>query len=153
MQFIDAYTYNFAYVGSRTAGNGGGTYLLAGPNWHGEKPAGITEVIQSDTDFAFAAYRTQLFGPDDLDNVKKIQASYRAQPLSAFLNQPPPAAAPAIDFVKPLAPEQEKTSAEFFDILDFTLRYAPDAPVGEGPASPFCAPSVSAVTTPSTRTR
>lgn len=128
VQFIDAYTYNFAYVGSRTTGNGGGTYLLAGPNWHGEKPAGITEVVQSDTDFAFAAYRTQLFGPDDLDNVKKIQASYRAQPLSAFLNQPAPAAAPAIDFVKPLAPEQEKTSAEFFDILDFTLRYAPTLP-------------------------
>jgi len=32
LQFIDAYTYNFDYVGSRTTGNGGGKYLLAGPN-------------------------------------------------------------------------------------------------------------------------
>src|SRR5437762_2049037 len=48
VQFIDAYTYNFAYVGSRTTGNGGGKYLLAGPGWHGEKPAGVPEVIQYD---------------------------------------------------------------------------------------------------------
>jgi hypothetical protein len=115
-------------VGSRATGNGGGTFLLAGPGWHGEKPAGITEVVQSDTEFAFVAYRTQLFGPDDIDNVKKIQADYRVQPLSAFLNQPPPATPPAIDFIKPLTPEQEKTSPEFFNILNFTLRYAPTKP-------------------------
>jgi hypothetical protein len=86
VQFIDAYTYNFAYVGSRTTGNGGGKYLLTGPSWHGDKPAGITEVIQSDTEFAFVAYRTQLFSPDDLDNVKKVQDGYGVQTLSAFLN-------------------------------------------------------------------
>jgi hypothetical protein len=128
MQFIDAYTYNFAYLGSRTTGNGGGKYLLAGPSWHGDKPAGINDVISSDTDFVLAGYRTQLFGPEDLDNVKKIQAGYQVQPLSAFLNQPPPAAPPAIDFVKPLTPDQQKTSPQFFNILNFTLRYAPTPP-------------------------
>jgi hypothetical protein len=30
LQFIDVCTYNFAYAGSRTTGNGGGNYLLAG---------------------------------------------------------------------------------------------------------------------------
>jgi hypothetical protein len=29
-QFIDLYTFNFAYIGSRTTGNGGGNYLVAG---------------------------------------------------------------------------------------------------------------------------
>ncbi|MEO3967759.1 DUF1254 domain-containing protein, partial [Mycolicibacterium smegmatis] len=33
LQFVDGYTYNVAYVGSRTTGNGGGRYLLAGPGW------------------------------------------------------------------------------------------------------------------------
>ena len=127
VQFIDAYTYNFAYVGSRATGNGGGKYLLAGPSWHGDKPDGINEVIQSDTEFAFVAYRTQLFSPDDLDNVKKVQAGYQVQPLSAFLNQPPPATS-GVDFVEPLTPDQEKTSLQFFDILNFTLRYAPTKP-------------------------
>src|SRR5262245_27020754 len=31
LQFIDMYTFNFAYVGSRATGNGAGSYLLAGP--------------------------------------------------------------------------------------------------------------------------
>ena len=88
LQFVDAYTYNMAYVGSRTTGNGGGRYLLAGPNWKGDKPEGINEVIRSDTDLAFVLYRTQLFGPSDIDTVKKIQAGYQVQPLSAYLNQP-----------------------------------------------------------------
>ena len=33
IQFIDMYTFNFAYVGSRATGNGAGSFLLAGPDW------------------------------------------------------------------------------------------------------------------------
>jgi hypothetical protein len=128
LQFVDGYTANFAYVGSRTTGNSGGKYLLAGPNWTDEKPAGIDQVIVSDTELAFVLYRTQLFGPDDLDNVKTIQAGYRVQPLSAYLNEPAPAPAPPIDFVPPLTPEQQKTSPQFFEILNFVLRFAPTPP-------------------------
>src|SRR5262245_20852415 len=63
VQFIDAHTFNFAYVGSRTTGNGGGKVLLAGPNWKGETPNGVKSVIKSDTELALVTYRTQLFGP------------------------------------------------------------------------------------------
>ena len=59
LQFIDGYTYNFAYVGSRTTGNGGGNYLLAGPQWKGDTPEGIDQVIRADTELAFVLYRTQ----------------------------------------------------------------------------------------------
>jgi hypothetical protein len=128
LQFIDLYTYNFDYLGSRTTGNGGGKYLLVGPNWKGEQPEGIDKVIRSDTDLAMVLYRTQLLGPSDLDNVKKIQDGYQVTPLSAYLNQPPPPPAPAIDFVPPLSRDQEKTSPQFFDILDFALKFAPTLP-------------------------
>ncbi|MBB4297451.1 MULTISPECIES: DUF1254 domain-containing protein [Rhizobium] len=128
IQFIDAYTFNFAYAGTRTTGNDGGSFLLAGPNWKGEKPEGVKDVIRSETEFVFAAYRTQLFNPEDLDNVKKVQAGYKVEPLSAFLGQPAPAAAPAIDFIKPLTPDEEKTSLEFFNILNFTLQFCPTDP-------------------------
>ncbi|HKP43283.1 DUF1254 domain-containing protein [Mycobacterium sp.] len=128
LQFVDGYTYNFAYVGSRTTGNSGGKYLLAGPGWKGEKPPGINEVIRSDTELALVVYRTQLLGPSDRDSVEKVQAGYQVQPLSAFLKQPPPAPAPPIDFVPPLTAEQEKTSPQFFDILNFVLRFAPTLP-------------------------
>jgi len=128
IQFIDAYTQNFAYAGSRTTRNGAGKFLLAGPGWKGEKPAGVKEVIRSETDLVFAGYRTQLFNPGDLDNVKKIQAGYKVEPLSKFLGQPAPAAAPAVDFIKPLTPAEQRTSPEFFNILNFVLKFCPTVP-------------------------
>ena len=125
IQLIDAFTQNFNYIGSRSTGNEAGNFLIAGPTWKGETPKGITKVIPAETEFAFAAYRTQLFNPADLDNVKKIQAGYKAQPLSAFLGQPAPPAAPTIDFIQPLTPEEQKTSLQFFNVLGFLLQYAP----------------------------
>jgi hypothetical protein len=128
IQLIDAYTFNFDYIGSRTTGNEGGSYMIAGPNWKGETPKGVKKVFPSETEFVFAVYRTQLFKPNDIDNVKKVQAGYKAQTLSAFLGQPAPKAASAIDFIKPLSPAEEKTSPEFFNILNFVLQFCPTDP-------------------------
>jgi len=128
LQLIDLYTHNFDYLGSRTTGNDGGSFMIAGPGWQGDKPQGITKVIRSETDIASAQFRTQLFNPDDLDNVKRIQAQYIVKPLSAFLGEPAPKAAPAIDFMKPLAPAAQKSSLEFFNVLNFTLQFAPTHP-------------------------
>jgi hypothetical protein len=128
IQLIDYYTFNFDYAGTRTTGNGGGTFLLAGPNWKGETPKGIDKVFRSETELAFPGDRTQLFNPGDIDNVKKVQAGYKVQTLSAFLGQPAPPAAPAIDFIKPLTPQQQRTSPEFFNILNFVLQFCPTVP-------------------------
>ena len=73
-------------------------------------------------------FRTQVFDPADIDNVKKIQAGYKVQPLSAFAGTAAPPAAAAVDFVKPLTPEEQKTSLEFFNILNFVLGYSPTVP-------------------------
>jgi len=128
IQLIDLYTHNFDYIGSRTTGNDGGSFLIAGPGWKGEVPKGVTKVIQSETELALALYRTQLFNPGDTENVKNIQAGYQAQPLSAFLGQPAPKAAPAIKFIKPLTPDELKTSLEVFDQLNFVLQFCPTHP-------------------------
>jgi len=128
LQFIDAYTFNFAYAGSRTTGNGAGNFLLAGPNWKGEKPEGIKEVIQCDTELAFVVYRTQLFDPADIDNVKQVQAGYKVQPLSKFLGQPAPPAAPKIDYMQPCTPEEERKSLKQFEVLNFVLQFCPTVP-------------------------
>src|SRR5271170_8093796 len=63
VQLIDAYTFDFAYIGSRATGNDGGSFHIAGPSWKGETPKGVTKVIRSETEIALAAYRTQLFNP------------------------------------------------------------------------------------------
>lgn len=125
IQLIDAYTFNFDYIGSRATGNDGGSFLIAGPGWRGETPNGVRKLIRSETELVMAVYRTQLFSPDDIDNVKSIQAGYKVQPLSAFLSEPGPRAAAAIDFIKPLTTEQQKTSLDFFSILNFALQFCP----------------------------
>ncbi|MCV7177550.1 DUF1254 domain-containing protein [Mycolicibacterium sphagni] len=127
LQFVDGYTHNFAYVGSRATGNGGGTYLLAGPGWDGATPDGIDQVIRADTEIVLVIYRTQLFSPDDLGQVEAIQAGYTAAPLSTFLNQPAPSA-PAIDFPSALSPDEQKTSPVFFELMSFVLGFAPTLP-------------------------
>jgi hypothetical protein len=127
-QLIDLYTFNFAYIGSRTTGNGGGSFLVAGPGWKGGAPSGIQKVIRSETELVLVAYRTQLFNAGDLDNVKNIQAGYKVQTLSQFLGKPAPPAAPKVDFIKPLTPDQQRSSLQFFNILNFVLQFCPTDP-------------------------
>ena len=76
VQLCDMYSCTYGYIGSRATGNGAGCYMVAGPNWSGEKPPGIDKVFQCETQFSFIIYRTQLFNAADMDNVKKIQAGY-----------------------------------------------------------------------------
>jgi hypothetical protein len=128
VQFTDAYTFNFDYLGTRTTGNDGGSYLVVGPNWKGPTPPGVKKVVRSETELVTVVYRTQLFNPSDIENVKKIQAGYKVQPLSQFLSTTPPAVPPAINFIKPLSPEDQKTSLEFFSILNFALQFCPTNP-------------------------
>jgi hypothetical protein len=128
VQLVDLYTFNFDYIGSRTTGNDGGSFLIAGPTWKGAPPSGIKKMFRSETEFAFAIFRTQLFNPEDLDNVKKVQAGYNVQSLSQFLGKPAPPAAPKVDFIKPLAPDQQRSSLQFFNILNFVLQYCPTDP-------------------------
>jgi hypothetical protein len=124
LQLIDLYTFNFDYLGTRTTGNSGGSFMVAGPDWKGEKPKGITKVIRSETSIASAQFRTQLFNPGDLDNVIRIQKQYIVQPLSAFLGKTAPKSARPIDFMKPLSSEMQKTSLDFYRELNFLLQFA-----------------------------
>ena len=128
LQFIDMYTFDFAYAGSRTTGNGAGNFLLAGPDWKGETPENVKQVIRSETELAFVLYRTQLFTPDDIENVKKIQAGYKVQPLSQFLDKAAPPSASQVNFLKPLSADEERTSLEFFNVLNFVLQFCPTHP-------------------------
>jgi hypothetical protein len=145
VQLIDGNTYNFGYIGSRATGSGAGHYLVTGPEWKGEKPEGIQQVFTATTPFVFANFRTQLFDPADIENVKKVQAGYNAQPLSAFLGQPAPAAAPKIEF---LPATTAGVKDNFFDYLGAALEFIPQTPedqeirarlasIGVGPGRKF----------------
>jgi hypothetical protein len=145
VQLEDGNTFNYGYIGSRATGNEAGDYMVVGPDWKGETPAGIKKVFRSTTQFSLAGYRTQLFGPADLPNVVKVQSGYKVQPLSEYLKQPAPPAAPAIDFPKI---DKEMVKTNFFQYLDFALQFAPAGPeekemraklasIGIGPGKTF----------------
>lgn len=127
-QMMDLYTLNFDYLGTRATGNEGGDFLIAGPRWKGKIPANITRVLRPETEFINVVGRTQLFNPADLENVKKIQARYKAQPLSAFMGEPAPAAAAPIEWIAPVPPADLKTSLEFFNVMSFLLQFCPVHP-------------------------
>jgi hypothetical protein len=122
VMLCDGNTYNYGYIGTRATGSEAGDYMVVGPDWMGATPPGIKKVFRSTTQVSLAGYRTQLFNPDDLDNVKKVQAGYKVQTLSVYLKEPPPAAAPALDFPKF---DKELVKTSFFEYLDFALQLAP----------------------------
>lgn len=128
VQLTDGNAYNYGYIGSRATGSEAGNYLVVGPGWKGEKPEGIQEVFHSGTPFSLTIFRTQLFNADDMLNVVKVQSGYKVQPLSAFLNQPAPPAAPEIDFV-PASTAGIKDN--FFTYLDAALEFVPVTPQDE----------------------
>lgn len=150
VQLTDMYSFNYGYVGSRATGNAAGCYMIAGPNWSGEKPNGVAKVFKSETQFGLVIFRTQLFNPADIDNVKKIQAQYKAQPLSQFLNQPSPPALPLPNF-PPFSDDAFKLEA--FSYLNFLLQFAPTVPaetelrakfakIGISPGATYALPSL-----------
>lgn len=125
VQLVDWNTFNYGYVGSRATGNEGGSILVAGPEWEGPTPPGVKTVLRSSTAFTIAIYRTQLFSPEDITEVAKIQDGYQIQPLSAFLKQPAPPAPAPIDFP---AASAEIAKTQFLALLDFVLQFAPPGP-------------------------
>ncbi len=125
LQLVDLYTSDVDYVGTRKDGNKGGNFLIAGPGWQGEKPAGIRRVISIATELMFAQFRTQLFNEADLDRVKEIQSGYTAQPLSGYLRREPPDAAPEIAY-PPISPETFEP--RFWKYVNFLLQFCPALP-------------------------
>lgn len=70
--------------GSRTTGEKAGTYLITGPNWKGEVPAGMTR-IASPTKYFLILGRTYADGTEaDYQAVNALQAQYRLVPLSSY---------------------------------------------------------------------
>ena len=125
LMLCDGNTYNYGLIGSIATAGEPGDYLVVGPEWQGETPKGIKKLYRSTTQFSMVGYRTQLFSPQDIENVKAIQAGYKVQSLSTWLKKPVPPAAQPLDF-----PPADKDSIKknFFTYLDFALRFAPAAP-------------------------
>lgn len=74
MQFVDAWTNNFAYVGHRATGTAAGDFLLVPPGWSGDVPPNAT-VIRFPTRVGSIVGRWACSGSDDLPVVHALQDS------------------------------------------------------------------------------
>lgn len=75
---------NFAYVGTRTTGDGEGNFAIVGRDWKGDLPAGVTRLPPSPTPWAFLQVRTAVTDASDLKAAHAIQDGYRLTPLSQW---------------------------------------------------------------------
>jgi hypothetical protein len=124
LQFVDAWTNNFAYVGRRATGTEAGTFLLVPPGWDGTPNDG-ERVIRLPTDVASIVGRWAVDGEDDLPNVIALQAGLTLEPTAEGRGLPEPgAAADGLAFL-----EQLRTWTRAFPPAErdrgFQQRFAP----------------------------
>ncbi|MGB6191474.1 MAG: DUF1254 domain-containing protein [Terracidiphilus sp.] len=131
LHLMDLYGNDVDHAGTREDGNRGGNFLIAGPGWREEKPAGIRRVLPVATELGFATFRTQLFNEADLDKVREIQAGYTAQPLSEFLRKTAPEAPPEIVYPSmrgEMSGGEAAAGPEFWKRANFLLQFCPAGP-------------------------
>jgi hypothetical protein len=83
MQFVDAWTNNFAYIGRRASGTNGGRYLLTSAHWEGDIPSDITVVRAPTTVFSIIG-RHAVEGSSDVPNVIALQDQTWLTPLGTY---------------------------------------------------------------------
>src|SRR5690242_6771028 len=80
LQFVDAWTNNFAYVGRRATGTAAGSFWIVPPGWAGELP-GELPVIRAPTAVAMIVGRWAVDGEADLPAVHALQDALRLTAL------------------------------------------------------------------------
>jgi hypothetical protein len=120
-QFLDAYTDNFAYVGTRTNGRAAGDYAIVPPHWTGNVAAGLQK-IEAPTPFVFLIGRI-LAGEDeeDLRVARTLQLQCTLAPLRDFGKSIPDPGSPplgaAAPRIRPLEAVAAMNAAAFFGEL------------------------------------
>jgi hypothetical protein len=76
LALMDAYTNNFAILGTRTTGPDGGRFRLIGPR---EADANATNVVRAPTDHVWVLARILVDGPHDLEAARAVQAGLSMQ--------------------------------------------------------------------------
>jgi hypothetical protein len=108
--FMDAFTDNFAVLGTRATQGRAGTYWIAGPGWRGATPPYV-RLLRSPTNIAWMLARTLVEGPADL---AAADAAQRAVTMRR-VDESAPALTPIAAPVDPADP------ANFLAVVNATL--------------------------------
>ncbi|MFD7228994.1 DUF1254 domain-containing protein [Streptomyces sp. NPDC059881] len=144
VQFVDAWSNPFAYVGSRATGTEGGRWLIAPPGWAGREPDGVRGVIDAPTAAVTAVGRWSCDGPDDLPRVAALQDALAVETLDgrehrAGLPTPEPGVREALGFFEKLRVWMADFPPSAEDAA-YQQKFQPLGLLEEGP-SPYVSPA------------
>ncbi len=133
MPFMDAWTNVFASPGTRTMGERGGRFLLAGPHWRGTVPDGL-QLLRAPTRLVWLIGRTETRGTSDYPVVHRLQdalvlrplnldAGHAASPDTAALHPPTPRPA-----IAPIDAVRQMPVQDFFERLALLMVDNPPGP-------------------------
>jgi hypothetical protein len=137
--FLDAYTNNFAYLGTRINGGKGGSYLIVNPEWRGQ-PADRVQIIRAPSSHIIAIVRILIDGPADYEAVHRLQDALMLTPVVPAQARP--------DLIRPVSGDAENFVAVVDQVLKDNPPPAADlpilkqlAPVGIGPQAAALTPA------------
>jgi len=137
--FLDSYTNNFAYLGTRVNAGKAGSYLIAGPGWRDQQSAGAA-LIRAPSNHIIAIVRILIDGPADYDAVHRLQDGLKLTPTA-------PTPSPA-NLIRPISGDPDNFVVVVNRVLHENPPPAADAailrqlaPVGIGPDAPSLTPA------------
>ena len=126
MALLDAWSNNFAGVGTQSHGEGEGYYAIVGPDWEGELPVGY-ERIDAPTNLVWVIGRTEVRDDADVAEVNRIQAQFTLTPLQGALQESGiTACVPDAEKTPPIEVVEALSGREYFQRLAKLMeRYPP----------------------------
>jgi hypothetical protein len=131
--FLDAYTNNFTYLGTRINGGKGGAYLIVNPDWRGQAPERV-QTIRAPSNHVIAIVRILIEGPADYEAVHRLQDVLTLTPVARTPERP--------DLIRPVSGDAENFVAVVNQALKDNPPPAADlpilkelAPIGIGPGA------------------
>ncbi|MGL4542998.1 MAG: DUF1254 domain-containing protein, partial [Polymorphobacter sp.] len=126
MQFVDMNMYNFGSVDNSKNSGAPGCVMMVGPDFGGQIPTGVKQIMRSSTQFARVIYRLQVESPLDIDVAAKLQSGFTLQTLTAFVGAGQAAPLP-VEPVKWRPVTAAAFDADFAPMADFLLQFTPAA--------------------------
>ncbi len=128
VELLDAYTNSTAILGTGGDTQEEKTYLIAGPGFDGEAPAGM-ELVRMPTNNAWMLARVMVENTIDLENVYAIQRAMELTPLSSYgkAYTPPEGSYDAANEYVPIEHVLAMTPGEFFTRANALMAANPPA--------------------------
>ncbi len=121
VQFVDLFGNDFDYSSNQNDKSRSGRLLVSAPGWKGERPEGISRVVEAPSSFVFAIFRLQIVNRANVGKNARIEDQYKVETLSQFARTALPSSPEPLNF--PVYNSAKAKTPEFFTYLNFMLRF------------------------------